>query len=194
MESCPKATVMEPRNKVISGTVWAPLLLFSHSVVSDSLRLHGLQHARFPCPSVSPRLCSIHIQWVGDTIQPSYSLLPPSAPALNLFQHQGLFQWIGYSHQVAKVLELQLQHQSSNEYSGLTSFRLDWFDFLAVKGLSRLLSITTGRRHEFCGTRPSLRSNPHIPMWLLEKHLCNHCQKLWPHLLPSSPADFLTPN
>ena len=83
---------------------------------------------------------------------------------------------------------------SSNEYSGLTSFRLDWFDFLAVKGLSRLLSITTGWRHQFCGTRPSLRSNPHIHMWLLEKPLCNHCQKLWPHLLPSSPADCLTPN
>ena len=57
----------------------------------------------------------------------------------------------------------------SNEYSGLTSFRLDWFDFLAVKGLSRLLSITTGQRHQFFGTRPSLRSNPHIHMWLLEK-------------------------
>ena len=82
----------------------------------------------------------------------------------------------------------------SNEYSGLTSFRLDWFDFFAVKGLSRVLSITTGRRHQFFGTRPSLRSNPHIHMWLLEKPLCNHCQKLWPHLLPSSPADFLTPN
>ena len=110
-ESCPKASDMEPRNKVISGTVWAPWsLLFSRSVVSDSLRLHGLQDTSFPCPLVSPRVCSTHMQWVGDANQPSHSLLPPSPPTLNLFQHQG--QWIGCSHQVAKVLELQLQNQS----------------------------------------------------------------------------------
>ena len=50
----------------------------------------------------------------------------------------------------------------SNEYSGLTSFRLDWLDLLAVKGLLRVFSITTGRRHQFFGTWPSLWSNPHI--------------------------------
>ena len=53
-----------------------------------------------------------HVQWVGDAIQPSHPLLSPSPPALNLFQHQGLFQWVSSSHQVAKVLEFQLQHQS----------------------------------------------------------------------------------
>ena len=52
-----------------------------------------------------------HVHWVDDTIQPSYPLLTPS-PALNLSQHQGLFQWVLSSHQVTKVLELQLQHQS----------------------------------------------------------------------------------
>ena len=54
-----------------------------------------------------------HVHWVGDAIQPSHPLSPPSPPALNLSQHQGLFQWVGSSHQVSKVLELQLQHQSS---------------------------------------------------------------------------------
>ena len=52
-----------------------------------------------------------HVHWVGDAIQLSHPLSPPSPPAFNLSQHQGLFQWVS-SHQVAKVLELQLQHQS----------------------------------------------------------------------------------
>ena len=74
-----------------------------------------------------------HVHWVGDGIQPSHPLLPPSPPALNLFQHQGIFQWAGFSHQVARVLEVQLQHNSS-EYSGLISFKMDWLDLLAVQG------------------------------------------------------------
>ena len=53
-----------------------------------------------------------HVHWVDDAIQSSHHLSPPSPPAFSLSQHQGLFQWIGSSHQVAKVLELQLQHQS----------------------------------------------------------------------------------
>ena len=54
----------------------------------------------------------IHILWVGDAIQPSHPLSSPSPAAFNLSQHQGLFQWVSSLHQVAKVLELQLQHQS----------------------------------------------------------------------------------
>ena len=53
-----------------------------------------------------------HVHQVGDTIQPSHPLPSPSPPAFNLSQHQGLFQWVSSSHQVAKVLELQPQHQS----------------------------------------------------------------------------------
>ena len=53
-----------------------------------------------------------HIHWVSDAIQPSHPLSSPSPPALNLSQHQGLFKWVSSSHQVAKVLEFQLQHQS----------------------------------------------------------------------------------
>ena len=59
-----------------------------------------------------PEFAQIHVHWVNDAIQPSHPLLPPSPPALNLSQHHGLFQWVGSLHQVAKVLELQLQHQS----------------------------------------------------------------------------------
>ena len=53
-----------------------------------------------------------HVHWVGDAIQPSHPLLSPSPPAFNLSQHRGLFQWVNSSHQVAKVLVFQLQHQS----------------------------------------------------------------------------------
>ena len=52
------------------------------------------------------------VHWVGDVIQPSHSLSSPSPPALKLSQHQGLSKWVSSSHQVAKVLEFQLQHQS----------------------------------------------------------------------------------
>ena len=84
---------------------------FSHSVVSNSLQPHGLQHARLPWLSPTSRLAQTHVHGVGDAIQPSHPLLSPSPPAFNLSQHQYLFQWVGSSHQVAKVLELQLQHQ-----------------------------------------------------------------------------------
>ena len=53
-----------------------------------------------------------HVHWVSDAIQPSHPLWSPSPPNFNLSQHQGLFQWVSSSHQVAKVLEFQLQHQS----------------------------------------------------------------------------------
>ena len=85
---------------------------FSHSVVSDSLHLYGLQHASSPCPSPIPRVIQTHVHWVGDdAIQPSHPLSSPSPLAFNLCQHQGLFKWVSSSHQVAKVWEFQLQHQ-----------------------------------------------------------------------------------
>ena len=54
----------------------------------------------------------IHVHWVCDAIQQSHPLLSPSPPTFKLSQHQGLFQWVSSSHQVAKVLKFQLQHQS----------------------------------------------------------------------------------
>ena len=59
-----------------------------------------------------PEFTQTHVHWVSDAIQPSHPLSSPSPPAFNLSQHQGLFQWVSSSHQVAKVLEFQLQHQS----------------------------------------------------------------------------------
>ena len=59
-----------------------------------------------------PQFGQTHVHWVGDAIQPSHPLSPPSPPAFNLSQHQSLFKWVSSSHQVAKVLEFQLQHQS----------------------------------------------------------------------------------
>ena len=65
--------------------------------------------------------------------------MSPCPPAFSLSHHQGLFQWVGSSHQVAKILEFQLQHQSSNDYSGPISFRIDWFDLCAVQGTLKSL-------------------------------------------------------
>ena len=59
-----------------------------------------------------PEFTQTHVHWVGDASQPSHPLSSPSPPAFNLSQHQGLFQWVSSSHQVAQVLEFQLQHQS----------------------------------------------------------------------------------
>ena len=85
---------------------------FSRSVVSDSFATHGLQHARPPCPSpapgVYPNSCPLS-RWCHPTISSS---MFPSPPSFSLPQHQGLFKWVSSSHQVAKVLEFQLQHQS----------------------------------------------------------------------------------
>ena len=59
-----------------------------------------------------PESTQTHVHWVGDAIQPAHPLSSPSPPALNLSQHQGLLKWVSSSHQVAKLLEFQLQHQS----------------------------------------------------------------------------------
>ena len=72
--------------------------------------------------------------WIIDAIQPSCPLLSPSPPALNLSQHQGFFQWVISSHQVAKYWSFSFSISPSNEYSGLISFRMDWLDLLAVQG------------------------------------------------------------
>ena len=69
----------------------------------------------------------IHVHWLGDAIQPSHPLSSPSPPAFSLSQHQGLFQWVGSSHPVAKGLELQLQHQSFQWIFRLISFRKSWW-------------------------------------------------------------------
>ena len=66
----------------------------------------------FPVHHQLPEFAQTHVHRVGDAIQPSHPLSSPSPPAFNLSQHQGLFQWVSSSHQVAKVLEFQLWQQS----------------------------------------------------------------------------------
>ena len=86
-----------------------------------------------------PEFIQTHVHWVGDAIQPSYPLLSPSLPAFNLSQHQGLFQWVSSSHQVAKDWSFSFNISPSNEHPGLISFRMDYLDFLAVQGTLKSL-------------------------------------------------------
>ena len=95
---------------------------------------HRLQYARAPCPPLSPGVHSSSCplsQWCYVTISSSAALF---SFCLQSSQHQGLFQWVSSYCQVAKVLELQLQHGPANEYLGLISFRIDWLHLLAVQG------------------------------------------------------------
>ena len=96
---------------------YAVLLLLRWLVVSDSFQPHELQHASLPCPSLFPEVCSnshpLNL-WCHEGV----SSFVPFTSALNLSQHQGLLQW----------------GSSSNEYSELISFRIDWLDLLAVLG------------------------------------------------------------
>ena len=110
LQSCPSLEQgLDPAQR---GDILRGSLQFSHSVKSNSLQPHGLQHARPPCPSPAPRAytnsCPLS-RWCHPTISSSPS---PSPPTFNLSQHQSLFKWISSSYQVAKVLEFQLQHQS----------------------------------------------------------------------------------
>ena len=113
------------------------LLLFSCKVVSDSATPWTAAHQAPPSFTIFQnmlRFMSI------ESVMPSNHLIhPPSPFAFNLFQHQSLFQWVSSSHQLAKVLQLQLQHLSFQCYSGLISFRIDCFDLLAVQLLNLIL-------------------------------------------------------
>ena len=135
------------------------LLLFSHSVVSDSLWPHGLQHARLPCPAPSPGACSNSCslsQWCHPTMSPS--VIPFFC--LQTFQVSGSFlisrlfasggQNIGASAS-ASVLLMNIQDWFPLGLTGLMS--------LKSKGLSRVFSNTTVQKHQFFGTQPSLWSN-----------------------------------
>ena len=93
-----------------------------------------------------------NLHQVVDAIQPSLPLSSPSPPAFNLSQNQGLFQWVSSLHQVAKVLQLQLQHQSF-QWNIQFWFPLGWTGWISLqsKGLSRVLSNSTVQKHQFFG-------------------------------------------
>ena len=150
-------------------------MLFSHSVVSDSLWPHGLQHTRLPCPSPSPEVCS---NFCHPTI--SSSVIPFSS-CLQSFPESGSFpvsQRFASSSQSfrtsasASVLPMNIQGWFPLKLTGL---------ILLSKGLSRVFSSITIQKHQFFGTHLSLRSNSHIHIWLMEKakdNLCWQRQKL----------------
>jgi len=110
----------------------------------------------FPVLQCLMAFAQIHVHWVSDAIQPSHPLPPSSHFASNLSQHQDLFQWVSCSHQVAKVLELQLQYQSF-QWIFKVDFLLDWLVCSPCSSKdSRVFSRTTVRRHQFFKVRQSL--------------------------------------
>ena len=125
--------------------------------------------AGLPVHHQLPEFTQTNVHHVSDAIQPSYPLSCPPPPAFNLSQHQGLFQWVSSSHQVAKVLEFQLQHQSFQWIFSTDFFRMDSGISLQSKELSRVFSNTTGQNHQFLGAQPSSQSNSHIHTWSQEK-------------------------
>ena len=143
---------------------------FSHSIVSDSLRLHESQHTRPPCPSptpgVYPNPCPSS-RWCHSAILSSvvpFSSCPQSLPASGSFPMSQLFTWgdqsIGVSAS-ASVLTMNTQDWSPLGWTGWIS--------LQPKGLSRVFSNTTVQKHQFFSTLLSSQSNSHIHTWPLEK-------------------------
>ena len=143
---------------------------FNHFVVSDSLRLHRLQHARLPSPSPTPGNCSNSCPlswWCHPTISSSvvpFSSRLQSFPASGSFQMNQFFTSSGQSFRVsasASVLPMNIQDWFPWGWTGWIS--------LQSKGLSRVFSNISVQKHQF-GTQLSLQSNSHIHTWLLENH------------------------
>ena len=112
-----------------------------------------------------------HVRRVHDVIQPSHPLSSPSPPAPNPSQHQSLFQWVNYSHEVAKVLEFQFSIIPSKEHPGLISFRMDWLDLLAVQGTHK-----SSPTPQFKGINSSALSLLHSPtLTSTHDYWKNHC-------------------
>ena len=137
---------------------------FSHSVMSDSWRPHGLQRAGFPVHPQLPELTQTHVLRVGDAIQLFHPLTSPSPPAFSLFHAaSGSFpksqffesggQSIGASAS-ASVLPMNIQDRFPLGWTG-------WISLLS-KGLSRVFSNTTVQKHQFFGSQLSLWFNSHI--------------------------------
>ena len=86
-----------------------------------------------------PEFTQTQVHRVGDAIQPSHPLSSPYLPAPNPSQHQGLFQWVNSSYEVAKYWSFSFSTSPSNAHPGLISFRMDWLDILAVQGTLKSL-------------------------------------------------------
>ena len=116
--------------------------------------------------------------WSSPKLMPIESVMPsnlsssvvPFPSCLPISQHQGLFKWVSFSHQVAKVLEFQSQHQSF-QWTPQDWSPLGWTGWISLqsKGLSRVFANTTVRKHQFFGAQLSSQSSSHIHTWPLEK-------------------------
>ena len=142
--------------------------LFGRSVVSDSLRPHGLQHNMLPCPSPTPRVWanSCPLSWwchsvISSAVAP-FSFCPESFPASGSFPMSQFFSSGGRSIGAsASVLPMNIQDWFPLGLTGLIT--------LQSKGLSTVLSNTALQKHQFFGAQPSSQSNSHIHTWLQEK-------------------------
>ena len=123
----------------------------------------------FPVFHYLPEFAQTHVHWVEDAIQQPHLLSSPSLPALNLSQHQDLFLWVSSSHQVVKVLFLQLQH-SVFPMNIQGWFPLRWTGLISLlsKGTPRVFSNTTVQKHQFFSAQ-SFWWSTHIDTWLLKK-------------------------
>ena len=117
----------------------------------------------FPVLHHLPERTQTHVHWVRDAIQPSHPLSSPS-PAFNLFQHQGLFQWVGFHTRWPKYWSYSFSINPFNEYLGLISFRIDIFDLHAVQQTLKIL-----QNHQLFSIQLSLWTNCPIHTWLLAK-------------------------
>ena len=142
--TCTQITEVTPTGESIHSQMhcWVVPIQFSHSVVSDSLRPHGLQHARPPCPSPTPGVYSNSYplsRWCRLTISSS---VVPFSSRLQSFPASGSFQMSRI--RWPKYWSLSFSISPSSEHSGLISFRMDWLDLLAVQGtLKSLLHSST---------------------------------------------------
>ena len=110
-----------------------------------------------------------HVHWVADAIQPSHPLLSPSPPYFSLSQYHGLFKWVSYSHQVAKVLEFQLKHQSF-QWIFKTDFLQDWLVWFPCSPRGSQESSPTPQFKSINSSALSfLYTLTHIHTWPLEK-------------------------
>ena len=141
-------------------------LQFSCSVMSNSLRPRGLQHARLPCCSLSPGVCLNSYplsQWLTISFSVAPLLLLPSIfPRIRVFSNE-----LALHIRWPKYWSFSFNISPSN--SGLISIRIDWFDPPAVQGTLKSLLRTTVWKHQFFGPQPSLWFNSHICTWLLKK-------------------------
>ena len=123
----------------------------------------------FPVLHSSPKVWSNSCLMSDDAIQPSHPLMSPSHPALIPSQNQGLFQRVSSSIRWPKYWSFSFSISTSNEYSGLISFRIDWFDLLTVQGILKCLLQYHTLKASTLQCSAFFRSNCLIRTWPLEK-------------------------